>query len=137
MSIAKEADVNHIVLLGNLTADPELRYTQSGKAVANFTLAVSHRTKANGTWQDATDGFFVCSAWNHVAENVVKSLSKGSRVLVSGKLIQRTWQDSDDKKRTSVEIVASNVGPDLSFATAEITKAVPADSQTAEDKKAS
>ena len=129
--------MNHVALVGNLTADPELRYTQSGKAVANFTLAVSHRTKANGQWQDVTDGFFGCSAWNHVAENVAKSLSKGSRVLVTGKLIQRTWQDSDDNKRTSVEIVASNVGPDLSFATAEITKAAPADSQAAEDKKAS
>ncbi len=114
--------MNHVVLVGNLTADPALRYTQSGKAVANFTLAVSHRSKTNGQWNDVTDGFFNVTAWNALADNVAKSLRKGARAVVMGKLVQRTFE-SDDRKRTVVEIQAYQVAADLSFATVEIAKA--------------
>ncbi len=82
--------MNQVALVGNITGDPHLRYTQSGKAVANFTLAVSHRTKANGQWQDVTDGFFTITCWNSLADNVAVSLKKGCRTVVIGKLSQRT-----------------------------------------------
>ncbi len=119
--------MNHVSIVGNLTADPTLRYTQSGKAVANLTVAVSHRGKANGEWQDVTDGFFTVSCWNSLADNVAKSLKKGSRVLVTGKLIQRTYE-SDGEKRTVVEIQANHVAAELSFAVAAITKSSSGDS---------
>ena len=115
--------MNQVALVGNITDDPELRYTQSGKAVANFTLAVSHRTKKDGQWQDVTDGFFTVTCWNSLADNVAASLKKGCRTLVAGKLIQRSFE-TDGQKRSVVEIVASQVGPDLSFATAEVAKVV-------------
>jgi len=114
--------MNQAVLVGNITDDPQLRYTQSGKAVANFTVAVSHRSKKDGEWQDVTDGFFTVTCWNSLADNVTASLKKGSRVLVTGKLIQRSFE-TEGNKRTTIEIVASHVGPELTFATAEITKA--------------
>jgi single-strand DNA-binding protein len=116
--------VNHVVLVGNLTDDPTLRYTQSGKAVANFTLAVSHREFRNGRSQDVTDGFFAVTCWNALADNVAHSLKKGARAVVAGKLIQRTFETEDSGKRTVVEVQAFHVGADLQFATAEITKAV-------------
>lgn len=113
--------MNQVVLVGNLTDDPALRYTQSGKAVANFTLAVSHRARSNGQWQDVTDGFFTVTCWNALADNVAASLKKGCRTMVSGKLIQRTFE-TEGQKRTTIEIVASQVAPDLSFATASVEK---------------
>jgi len=116
--------MNHVSLVGNLTDDPTLRYTQSGKSVANFTLAVSHRTKSNGTWADVTDGFFNVTAWNSLADNVANTLKKGSRAVVAGKLIQRSFETEDGGKRTVIEVQAFHVGADLQFATAEITKAV-------------
>ena len=114
--------MNQVALVGNITDDPELRYTQSGAALANFTVAVSHRSKHNGEWQDVSDGFFRCTAWRSVAENAAKSLKKGARVFVAGKLVQRSWEDKDGGKRQSVEIQVTNVGPDLQFATAEVAK---------------
>ncbi len=114
--------MNQVALVGNLTEDPTLRYTQSGKAVANLTVAVSHRSKSKGQWQDITDGFFSVTAWNGLANNVAESLKKGARVVVTGKLIQRSWQTEDGNKRHSVEIQASNVAADLQFATVQITK---------------
>lgn len=115
--------MNQVTLVGNLTEDPALRYTQSGKAVASLTVAVSHRERHNGTWQDVTDGFFTVSAWNGLADHVAKSLRKGSRVLVTGKLIQRTWGTEEaGGKRTTIEIMASHVAADLTFATVDITK---------------
>jgi single-strand DNA-binding protein len=114
--------MNQVALAGNLTADPTLRYTQSGKSVCSFTLAVSHRTKKDGGWQDVTDGFFTVTCWNSLADNVAASLKKGSRVLVTGKLTHRSFE-TDGHKRTTTEIVAAHVGPELSFAIAEITKA--------------
>ena len=115
--------MNHVTLVGNLTEAPQLRYTQSGKAVCNVTVAVSHRERHNGNWQDVTDGFFTAVAWNTLAENVATSFKKGSRVLVAGRLTQRTWGTEDvGGKRTTTEIAASNIAADLSFATVEITK---------------
>ena len=114
--------MNQVALVGNITDDPELRYTQSGAALANFTVAVSHRSKHNGEWQDVNDGFFRCTAWRSVAENAAKSLRKGARVFVAGKLVQRTWKDKDGNKRQTVEVQVTNVGPDLQFATAEVEK---------------
>jgi single-strand DNA-binding protein len=113
--------MNHVVLVGNLTDDPTLRYTKSGKAVANFTLAVSHREDRNGRSQDVTDGFFGVTCWNALADNVAASFKKGSRALVAGRLIQRTFE-VEGEKRTVIEIVASHVAAELMFATAEITK---------------
>lgn len=122
--------MNQVALLGNLTDEPTLRYTQSGKAVTNFTLAVSHRERHNGEWQDVTDGFFTVTCWNRLADNVAASLKKGARALVTGKLIQRTFE-TDGTKRTVVEIVASHVGPELTFAKADVTKNSAADSSPA------
>jgi single-strand DNA-binding protein len=82
--------MNQVALVGNITDDPELRYAQSGAALAGFTVAVSHRSKHNGEWQDVNDGFFRCTAWRSVAENAAHTLKKGMRIFVAGKLIQRT-----------------------------------------------
>ena len=124
--------MNQVALVGNITDDPELRYTQSGAALAGFTVAVSHRSKHNGEWQDVSDGFFRCTAWRSVGENAAKSLKKGARVFVAGKLIQRTWEDKDGGKRQSVEIQVSSVGPDLQFQSGEVKKATsPEEKQSA------
>ena len=114
--------MNQVALVGNITDDPELRYTQSGAALGGFTVAVSHRTKHNGEWQDVNDGFFRCTAWRGVAENAAKSLKKGQRVMVIGKLVQRSFE-TEGQKRTIVEIQVQHVGPDLQFATATVEKA--------------
>ncbi len=114
--------MNHVVLVGNITDDPELRYTQSGAALASFTVAVSHRSKVSGEWQDVSDGFFRCTAWRSVAENASHTVRKGDRVMVIGKLIQRTFE-VEGQKRTTVEVQVQHVGPDLQFATATIEKA--------------
>ena len=115
--------MNQVALVGNLTDDPELRYTQSGAALAGFTVAVSHRSKNNGEWQDTNDGFFRCTAWRSVAENASRSLKKGMRVFVAGKLVQRTWQDDAGNKRHTVEIQVTHLGPDLQFQSAKVEKA--------------
>jgi single-strand DNA-binding protein len=114
--------MNQVALVGNITDDPELSYTQSGTPIAGFTVAVSHRSKHNGRWQDVNDGFFRCTAWRTVAENAARSLKKGIRVFVAGKLVQRTWQDNDGNKRQTIEIQVTHLGPDLQFATAEVAK---------------
>ena len=114
--------MNQVALVGNITDDPELRYTQSGAALAGFTVAVSHRSKHNGEWQDVNDEFFRCTAWRSVAENTSRTLKKEMRVFVAGKLVQRSWPDDSGNKRQTVEIQVSHVGPDLQFASAEVTK---------------
>ena len=105
--------------MNQATDDLELRYTQSGAALASFTVAVSHRSK-HSEWQDVNDGFFRCTAWRSVAENASRTLKKGMRVFVAGKLVQRSWQDNVGNKRQAVEIQVTHVGPDLQFATAEV-----------------
>jgi single-strand DNA-binding protein len=110
---------------GNLTADPELRYTQDGTAVANFTVASTERRRdANGEWQDAGTSFLRCVVWRQQAENVVESLAKGSRVVVTGKLKQSHWTTSEGEPRSSWELRVREVGPSLRYATAKVTKLV-------------
>lgn len=119
-----------ITVVGNLTADPELRFTPSGAAVANFTVASTPRTfdRQSQEWKDGEALFLRCSAWRQLAENVAESLSRGSRVLVQGRLTQRSWEDKDGQKRTVVEMEADEVGPSLRYATASVTKAQRSDS---------
>ena len=128
--------MNQVALVGNITDDPELRYTQSGAALAGFTVAVSHRSKHNGEWQDVNDGFFRCTAWRSNAENVAQTLKKGMRVFVAGKLVQRTFE-VEGNKRTVVEIQVSHVGPDLQFATAEVAKSTAEGLGSTSDKSSS
>ncbi|MDT7785191.1 MAG: single-strand DNA-binding protein [Pseudonocardiales bacterium] len=113
-----------ITVVGNLTADPELRFTQSGAAVAGFTVASTPRTfdKQSGEWKDGEALFLRCNVWRQVAENVAESLTKGSRVLVSGRLRQRSFETKEGEKRTVVELEVDEIGPSLRYATAEVKK---------------
>jgi len=112
-----------ITLIGNLTADPELRFTPSGAAVANFTVASTPRTfdKNTNEWKDGETLFMRCAVWRDAAENVAESLQRGSRVLVSGRLKQRSYE-KDDAKHTVVEMDVDEVGPSLKYATAKVNK---------------
>ncbi|HYP22761.1 MAG TPA: single-stranded DNA-binding protein [Actinomycetota bacterium] len=112
------ASENVVTLVGNITDDPELRFTPSGLPVANFTVAVNRRVPKDGGWEDKLEGFFRCSCWRDMAENVAESLTKGSRVMVVGRLQQRSWEDQDGNKRSAVEIQVDEVGPSLRWATA-------------------
>ena len=117
------ASDNCITLVGNITDDPELRFTPSGSAVANFTVAVNRRFKdQSGAWQDKLDGFFKCNCWREMAENVAESLQKGMRVMVVGRLQQRSWDDQEGNKRSAFEIQVDEVGPSLRWATAQVQK---------------
>jgi single-strand DNA-binding protein len=117
------ASDNCVTLVGNITDDPELRFTPSGAAVANFTVAVNRRYKnQDGQWEDKLDGFFRCNCWRDMAENVAESLQKGSRVVVVGRLQQRSWDDQDGNKRSAFEIQVDEVGPSLRWASASVQK---------------
>src|SRR5690606_37906122 len=111
-------------IVGNLTGDPELRFTPSGAAVANFTVASTPRKfdKQANDWVDGEALFMRCSVWREQAENVAESLTRGTRVVVTGKLTQRSWE-KDAEKRTAVEMQAEEVAPSLKYATAKVTKA--------------
>lgn len=114
---------NTVTLVGNITDDPELRFTPSGRPVANFTVAVNRRYKNNdGQWEDKLDGFFRCNVWADQAENAAESLQKGTRVLVTGRLQQRQWEDNDGNKRSAFEIQVDEVGPSLRWSTAQVQK---------------
>ena len=114
---------NSVTLVGNITDDPELRFTPSGAAVANFTVAVNRRSRTpDGQWEDRLDGFFRCSCWRDMAENVAESLHKGARVVVTGRLQQRSWEDQDGNKRSAFEVQVDEVGPSLRWATANVQK---------------
>jgi single-strand DNA-binding protein len=117
------ANGNVVELIGNITRDPELRFTPSGAAVANFGLAVNRRWRNQQTneWEEQVS-FFDVVCWRELAENVTESLTKGSRVMVSGRLDQRSWETQDGDKRSKVEVVADEVGPSLRWATAQVTK---------------
>ena len=117
------ANSNNVTVVGNATRDPELRFTPTGQAVANFGLAVNRRWQNRQTneWEEAVS-FFDVTCWQQMAENVSESVVKGSRVIVSGRLDQRSWETQDGEKRSKIEIVADEVGPSLRWATAEITK---------------
>jgi single-strand DNA-binding protein len=112
-----------ITVIGNLTADPELRFTPSGAAVANWTVASTPRTfdKASNEWKDGDTLFLRCSIWREAAEAVAESLTKGMRVIVTGALVQRSY-DKDGDKRTVYELRADEVGPSLKYATAKVTR---------------
>jgi single-strand DNA-binding protein len=112
---------NSITVVGNLTRDPELRFTNSGKAVVSFGIAVSRRYQVNNEWQEQTS-FFNVTAWDQLGENAAASLQKGTRVLVSGRVEVREYQGRDGDKRTSVDIVADEIGPSLRWATAQIER---------------
>ena len=113
-----------ITVVGNLTADPELRFTPSGAAVANFTVASTPRTfdRQSGEWKDGEALFLRCNVWRQVAENVAESLTRGSRVLVSGRLRQRSFETKEGEKRTVVELEVDEIGPSLRYATAQVTR---------------
>jgi len=117
------SNANTVTLAGNMTRDPEIRYTRDGNANASFGLAVNRRWQARGSdeWEEATS-FFDVVCWRDLAENVALSLVKGSRVIVTGRLEQRTWENDDAERRSRVELVADDVGPSLRFATAEVTR---------------
>ena len=112
---------NTVTLVGNLTRDPELRFTQGGRAVASFGIAVNRRYQVNGEWQEQTS-FFNVVAWGQLGENAAASLTKGARIIVSGRLEQREYQTQQGEKRTVVEINADEVGPSLRFATAQVER---------------
>jgi single-strand DNA-binding protein len=114
-----------ITVVGNLTADPELRFTPSGAAVANFTVASTPRIydRQSGEWKDGEALFLRCNIWREAAENVAESLTRGSRVIVSGRLKQRSYETREGEKRTVVEVEVDEIGPSLRYATAKVNKA--------------
>lgn len=116
-------DSNNVTVTGNLTRDPELRFTASGQARTLFGIAVnrSWRNRQTQEWEEATS-FFNIVAWGEMGENAAQSLAKGTRVIVTGRLEQRSWETDNNEKRSIVEIVADDIAPSLRFATAEITK---------------
>ena len=122
--VVKMAGENSVTIIGNLTDDPELKYTPNGAAVVNFSVAVSRRVKdeSTGQWSDADTSFLRVNAWRSLAENIAESLTRGTRVVVSGRLRQRSWETQDGDKRSVVEIEADEVGPSLKWATAKIEK---------------
>ena len=115
---------NSITAVGNLTRDPEVKYLSSGNASAKFGLAVSRRFQKNGEWTEQTS-FFDVVAYGSLAENIGNSLVKGNKVIVTGRLEQRTWETDNGDKRSIIEIVADEAGAALSFATVEVKKNAP------------
>ena len=117
------ANDNQITIVGNLTDDPELRYTANGAAVANFRVAHSTRIRdAAGNWTDGDTSFFTVNCWRSLAENAAETLTRGTRVVVTGRLKQRSWENQEGEKRTVVEIEADDLGPSLKWATARVEK---------------
>src|SRR5579875_698909 len=117
------ANGNSVTLVGNVTRDPELRFTPSGQATASFGLAVNRRWQNRETqeWEEATS-FFDVVCWREQAENASESITRGARVIVTGRLEQRSWETPDGDKRSKVEVVADEIGPSLRWATAMVTK---------------
>ena len=113
-----------ITVVGNLTADPELRFTPSGAAVANFTVASTPRIydRQSGEWKDGEALFLRCNIWREAAENVAESLTRGSRVIVTGRLRQRSYETREGEKRTVYEVEVDEIGPSLRYATAKVNK---------------
>lgn len=112
-----------ITVVGNLTGDPELKFTPSGSAVANFTIASTPRSfdKQSNEWKDGEALFLRCSIWREAAEQVAESLTKGMRVIAQGRLVQRSYE-KDGEKRTVVELQVEEIGPSLKYATAQVTR---------------
>ena len=115
------ASENSVTLVGNLTRDPELRFTQGGRPLAQFGLAVNRRYQQNGEWQEQTS-FFNVVAWGQLGENAAASLHRGARIMVSGRLEQRSYETQDGDKRSVVEVIADEMGPSLRWATAQVER---------------
>ena len=113
-----------VTVVGNLTADPELRYTQNGVAVANFTIASTPRMfdRQSGEWKDGEALFMRASVWREFAEHVASSLTKGARVVATGRLRQRSYETKEGEKRTSIELEVDEIGPSLRYATAQVQR---------------
>jgi single-strand DNA-binding protein len=111
----------HVTIVGNLTETPELRFTPAGAPVANFSVAVTPRVKDGDGWKDGETSFFRCTAWRTLAENLAE-LAKGTRVLVQGRLTQRSWETADGDKRSVVEVQVEEAGPSLRWATATVER---------------
>ena len=118
-----QGDIN-VTIVGNITNDPELRFTPSGAAVASFTVASNSRflDKTTNEWKDGEPVFMRCSVWRQYAENVAESLTRGTRVIVTGRLKQRSYDTREGEKRTVMELEVDDVGPALRTATAKVTK---------------
>ncbi|MCK2031245.1 single-stranded DNA-binding protein [Microbacterium galbinum] len=114
-----------ITVVGNLTADPELRFTQNGLPVANFTIASTPRNmdRATNEWKDGDPLFLRASVWREFAEHVAGTLTKGMRVIAQGRLRQRSYQDREGNQRTAIELEVDEIGPSLRYATAQVTRA--------------
>lgn len=114
---------SNITVVGNVTRDPELRFTPSGQAVATFGVAVNRRwqNRQNQQWEESTS-FFDVVAWGSLGENVAESVNKGARVIVTGRLEQRTWETQEGQKRSVIEVIADEVGPSLRWATATVVR---------------
>ena len=114
---------NTVTLVGNITRDPELRFTNTGQPTATFGLAVNRRWQNRQTqeWEEATS-FFDIVCWREMAENVSESITRGARIMVAGRLEQRSWETQEGERRSKVEVVADEIGPSLRWATAQITK---------------
>jgi len=114
---------NTVTIVGNVTRDPELRFTNTGQATASFGLAVNRRWQNRQTqeWEEATS-FFDVVCWREMAENAAESLKRGARVIVTGRLEQRSWETPEGDKRSKVEVVADEIGPSLRWATAQVVK---------------
>lgn len=124
-----QGDVN-VTVVGNLTGDPELRFTPNGQAVASFTVASTTRVldRNSNEWKDGDTMFLRCSVWRQYAENVAESLTKGTRVIVTGRLKQRSYETKEGEKRSVVELDVDDVGPVLRNATAKVTRATRGES---------
>ena len=114
---------NQVMLVGNLTDDPELRFTPQGAAVANFRIAVTPRVREGEAWKDGETSFFRINVWRQQAENAAESLVRGSRCIVIGRLRTRSWETPEGEKRSVTEVEADEVGPSLKFATAKVERA--------------
>jgi single-strand DNA-binding protein len=115
------ANDNSVTLVGNLTKDPELRYTTGGRGVASFGLAVNRRYQVNGEWQEQVS-FFNVVAWGDLGENAAASLNKGNRIVVTGRLEQRSYETREGEKRNVTEVIADDLGPSLRWAQAQIER---------------
>ena len=117
------ASDNQVTLVGNLTDDPELRYTPNGAAVCKFRIAVNRRIQDGaGNWKDGEASYFSINCWRGLAENAAESLTRGTRVMVAGRLQFRSWENQEGEKRSAVEVEADEVGPSLKWATARIER---------------
>lgn len=125
------AGETQITVVGNLVADVELRFTPSGSAVANFTVASTPRTfdRQSNEWKDGETLFLRASIWREAAENVAESLTKGTRVIVTGRLKSRTYETNEGEKRTVIELEVEEIGPSLRYASAKVTRAQRGDGQ--------